>query len=50
MNLKDRKCQRESRRIKQRDERMDKQNDCGVKIYNAVRQIITNVKANIFPT
>lgn len=50
MNLKDRKRQRENRRIKQREERIDKRNDCGVKdltAYNAVRQIMTNEKANI---
>ena len=50
MNLKDRKRQRENRRIKQREERIDKRNDCGVKdltAYNAVRQIMTNGKANI---
>ena len=51
MNLKDRKRQRENRRIKQREERIDKRNDCGVKdltAYNAVRQIMTNGKANSF--
>ena len=53
MNLKDRKRQRENRRIKQREERIDKRNDCGVKdltAYNAVRQIMTNGKANIVLT
>lgn len=50
MNLKDRKRRRENRRIKQREERIDKRNDCGAKdltAYNAVRQIMTNGKANI---
>ena len=50
MNLKDRKRQRENRRIKQREKLIDKRNDCGVKdltAYNAVRQIMTNGKANI---
>ena len=53
MNLKDRKRQRENRRIKQREERIDKRNGCGVKdltAYNAVRQIMTNGKANIMLT
>ncbi len=53
MNLKDRKRQRENRRIKQREERIDKRNDCGVKdltAYNAVRQIMTNGKTNIVLT
>lgn len=53
MNLKDRKRQRENRRIKQREEPIDKRNDCGVKdltAYNAVRQIMTNGKANIVLT
>lgn len=53
MNLKDRKRQRENRRIKQREEHIDKRNDCGVKdltAYNAVRQIMTNGKANIVLT
>mgnify|MGYP002674030752 CR=1 FL=1 len=51
MNLKDRKRQRENRRIKQREKLIDKRNDCGVKdltAYNAVRQIMTNGKANSF--
>lgn len=50
MNLKDRKRQRENRRIKQIEERIDKRNNCGEKdltAYNAVRQIMTNGKANI---
>lgn len=50
MNLKDRKRRRENRRIKQREKLIDKRNDCGVKdltAYNAVRQIMTNGKANI---
>ena len=45
MNLKNRK--------RQREERIDKRNDCGVKdltAYNAVRQIMTNGKANIVLT
>lgn len=53
MNLKGRKRQRENRRIKRREERIDKRNDCGVKdltAYNAVRQIMTNGKANIVLT
>lgn len=53
MYLKDRKRQRENRRIKQREERIDKRNDCGVQdltAYNAVRQIMTNGKANIVLT
>lgn len=53
MKLKDRKCQRENRRIKQREKLIDKRNDCGVKdltAYNAVRQIMTNGKANIVLT
>ena len=48
--MKGRKRQRENRRIKRREERIDKRNDCGVKdltAYNAVRQIMTNGKANI---
>ena len=52
MHLKDRKHPRENRRIKQREKRIDKRNDCGVKdftAYNAVRQIMTNGKANIVP-
>lgn len=51
MNLKDRKRQRENRLIKQREKLIDKRNDCGVKdltAYNAVRQIMTNGKANSF--
>lgn len=50
MNLKDRKRQRENRRIKRREERIDKRNDRGVKdltAYNAARKIMTNGKANI---
>lgn len=53
MNLKDRKRQRENRRIKQREKLIDKRNDRGVKdltAYNAVRQIMTNGKANIVLT
>lgn len=53
MNLKGRKRQRENRRIKQREKLIDKRIDCGVKdltAYNAVRQIMTNGKANIVLT
>ena len=48
--LKSRKRQRENRRAKQCEERIDKRNDCGIKdltAYNAVLQIKTNGKANI---
>ncbi len=48
--LKSRKRQRENRRAKQREERIDKRNDYGIKdltAYNAVLQIKTNGKANI---
>ena len=50
MNLKGRKRQRENRRAKQREERIDKRNDYGIKdltAYNAVLQIKTNGMANI---
>ncbi len=50
MNLKDRKRQRENRRIKRQEERIDKRNDRGVKdltAYNATRKIMANGKANI---
>ena len=46
--MKNRKRQRDNRRIKQREERIDKRNNYGVKdltAYNAVRQIRTNGKA-----
>ena len=46
--LKNRKRQRDNRRIKQREERIDKRNNYGVKDLtadNAVRQIRTNGKA-----
>lgn len=48
--MKNRKRQRENLRIKQREERIDKRNDYGVKdltAYNAVQQIRTNGKAPI---
>lgn len=48
--MKSRKRQRENRRAKQCEERIDKRNDCGIKdltAYNAVLQIKTNGKANI---
>ena len=48
--LKSRKRQRENRRAKQREERIDKRNDYGIKdltAYNAVLQIKTNGMANI---
>lgn len=46
--MKNRKRQRDNRRIKQQEERIDKRNNYGVKdltAYNAVRQIRTNGKA-----
>lgn len=49
--MKSRKRQRENRRAKQREERIDKRNDYGIKdltAYNAVLQIKTNGKANIW--
>lgn len=48
--MKSRNRQRENRRAKQREERIDKRNDYGIKdltAYNAVLQIKTNGKANI---
>ncbi len=48
--MKGRKRQRENRRLKNREEIIDKRNGCGFKdltAYNAVQQIMTNGKANI---
>jgi len=48
--MKDRKRQRENRRLKNKEELIDRRNNCGVKdltAYNAVLQIKTNGKATI---
>ncbi len=48
--MKNRKKQRENRKLKIREEMLDKRNSCGVKdltAYNAVQQIRTNSKAAI---
>lgn len=48
--MKDRKRQRENRRLKRKEELIDRRNNCGVKdltAYNAVLQIKTNGKAAI---
>ena len=48
--MKDRKRQRENRRLKNKEELIDWSNNCGVKdltAYNAVLQIKTNGKAEI---
>ena len=48
--MKDRKRQRENRRLKHKEELIDRRNNCGVKdltAYNAVHQIKTNGKAAI---
>ncbi len=48
--MRDRKKQRENRRKKHHEEKLDKRNKCGVKdltAYNAVQQIRTNGKAAI---
>ena len=50
LELKDRKKQRENRRLKHKEERIDKYNIFGLKdltTYNALLQIETNGKANI---
>ena len=47
---KDRKRQRLNRRLKHKEELLDKKNDLGVKdltAYNAVKQMVTNGKASI---
>jgi hypothetical protein len=48
--MKDRKRQRENRKLKHKEELIDRRNHCGVKdltAYNAVLQIKTNGKASI---
>lgn len=48
--MKDRKRQRENRRLKSKEELIDRRNNCGVKdltAYNAVLHIKTNGKAAI---
>ena len=48
--MKDRKRQRENRRLKSKEELIDRRHNCGVKdltAYNAVLQIKTNGKAAI---
>ena len=48
--MKDRKRQRENRKLKNKEELTDRRNNCGVKdltAYNAVLQIKTNGKAAI---
>lgn len=48
--MKDRKRQRENRRLKSKEELIDRRNNCGLKdltAYNAVLQIKTNGKAAI---
>lgn len=50
IKIKDRKRQRLNRRLKHKEELLDKKNDLGVKdltAYNAVKQIATNGKASI---
>ena len=50
IGMKDRKRQRENRRLKNKEELIDRRNNCGVKdltAYNAVLQIKTNGKATI---
>ena len=48
--MKNRKKQRENRKLKSKEELLDRRNNCGVKdltAYNAVRQIKTGGKAPI---
>jgi uncharacterized protein (UPF0218 family) len=48
--MKDRKRQRENRKLKHKEELIDRRNHCGVKdlpAYNAILQIKTNGKATI---
>lgn len=48
--MKNRKKQRENRKLKSKEELLDRRNSCGVKdltAYNAVRQIKTGGKAPI---
>lgn len=50
IKIKDRKRQRLNRRLKHKEELLDKKNDLGVKdltAYNAVKQMVTNGKASI---
>ena len=50
IKIKDRKKQRLNRRLKHKEELLDKKNDLGVKdltAYNAVKQMVTNGKASI---
>lgn len=50
MDVKDRKKQRENRRLKNKEELLDKRNGCGIKdltAYNAVLQMKTGGKAAI---
>ena len=50
IKIKDRKRQRLNRRLKHKEELLDKKNDVGVKdltAYNAVKQMVTNGKASI---
>lgn len=50
IKIKDRKRQRLNRRLKHKEEFLDKKNDLGVEdltAYNAVKQMVTNGKASI---
>ena len=50
IKIKDRKRQRLNRRLKHKEELLDKKNDLGVTdltAYNAVKQMVTNGKASI---
>ena len=50
IKIKDRKRQRLNRRLKHKEELLDKKNDLGVKdltAYNAVKQMVTNGKVLI---
>lgn len=50
IKIKDRKRQRLNRRLKHKEELLDKKSDLGVKdltAYNAVKQMVTNGKASI---
>ena len=50
IKIKDRKRQRLNRRLKHKEELLDKKNDLGVKdltAYNAVKQMVTNTKGII---
>ncbi|MDO5765683.1 MAG: hypothetical protein Q4P84_08300 [Elusimicrobiales bacterium] len=48
--MKNRTRQRENRKLKKKEEKLDKVNGCGVKdltAYNAVQRIITDGKASV---